>query len=65
MAQDSHTLNQVAAMIVEEDPGLEGYSPSIAVVISWFEARLQEDSTRDHEDGGEGPVIIIVNSNSF
>lgn len=63
VAQDNHTLSQVAATIVEEDPAQEGYSPSVAVIISWFQARIHEDSDNNvhlHEEGGNNQVIIII-----
>ena len=59
VAEDQQTLSQVAAMVVREDPGLEGYSPSVAVIISWFEARLLEDSADTDNDGQNSLVIIM------
>lgn len=62
VSQDSRTLEQVALMITEKNQGLGDYSPSIAVIISWFEMRLHEDPddsrrvAHPHEDGGENPV---------
>lgn len=45
-AQDSDTLGKVAQMIIDENSELEGYTPSIAVIISWYEARFPEDESR-------------------
>jgi hypothetical protein len=39
-ANDSETLNRVRRMITDVNPGLNAYQPTLAVVVTWFEARL-------------------------
>jgi hypothetical protein len=45
-ANDSETLNRVQRMITDVNPGLSAYQPTLAVVVTWFEARLR-GSTSD------------------
>lgn len=37
-SQDPATLKQVADMIAQENPGLSDYQPTLAVIVTWFEA---------------------------
>ncbi len=38
VSQDPATLQQVASMIAQENPRLSGYQPTLAVIVTWFEA---------------------------
>ncbi len=35
--QDSGILEQVVDMIADMNPGLSGYQPTLAVIVTWFE----------------------------
>lgn len=37
--RDQTTLDQVAEMIADVNPGLGDYQPTLAVIVTWFEAR--------------------------
>ena len=42
---DSGTLNEVRNMIVDMNPGLSGYQPTLAAIVTWFEAKEREDTS--------------------
>lgn len=42
---DQATLDQVAGMIANLNPGFSDYQPTLAVVITWFEARPRSDNS--------------------
>ena len=42
VSNDPDTLNQVVSMITDLNPKLTGYSPTMAVIVTWF--RSQEES---------------------
>ncbi len=39
--QDSAVLNKVAEMIAGVNPGLSDYQPTLAIIVTWFEAPLR------------------------
>ena len=45
VAQDQVTLNQVVGMITDVNPELSDYLPTLAVIVTWFEARLFIDQS--------------------
>ena len=50
-SQDPDILNQVVEMIVAVDPGLSEYQPTLAVVVTWFDATsLDESDMQIHEN---------------
>lgn len=44
-ANDSKTLEQVRSVIADVNPGLRDYQPTLAVIVTWFEARIVGDSS--------------------
>lgn len=46
--EDRATLDQVVEMITDVNPGLGDYQPTLAVIVTWFEARhLNNKSVRN------------------
>ena len=45
VAQDQVTLDQVVGMITEVNPELSDYLPTLAVIVTWFEARLSTNQS--------------------
>jgi len=46
-ANDSATINRVAAMITDINPGLRDYQPQLVVIITWLELTFSYSSSRD------------------
>lgn len=44
-ADDPETLSQVRTMITDVNPGLSDYQPTLAVLITWFEAKIRGDGS--------------------
>ena len=44
-SQDPDVLNQVVDMIAAMDPGLSDYQPTLAVVVTWFDATTRYDKS--------------------
>ena len=42
-ANDTETLAQVRSMIADVNPGLSDYQPILAVIVTWFEAKIHFD----------------------
>ena len=45
VAQDQVTLNQVVGMITDVNPELSDYQPTLAVIVTWFEARFYRNQS--------------------
>ena len=45
VAQDQVTLDEVVEMITEVNPELSDYLPTLAVIVTWFEARLYSNQS--------------------
>jgi hypothetical protein len=66
VAQDSQTLERVSQMITDENKELAGYSPSVAVIASWFSMKFHDypypadesaRGPRASKDGEDYPVL--------
>ena len=45
VAQDQVTLDQVVGMITAVNPELSDYMPTLALIVTWFEARLYRNQS--------------------
>lgn len=45
VTQEQATLDLVKEMITDVNPGLSDYQPTLAVIVTWFEARLLSDKS--------------------
>ena len=43
--KDQDTLDRVVEMVTDVNPGLSAYWPTLAVIVTWFEARLLSDKS--------------------
>ena len=44
-ANDTETLARVRSMIADVNPGLSEFQPTLAVIVTWFEAKRVADSS--------------------
>ena len=42
-ANDTETLARVRSMIADVNPELSDYQPTLAVIVTWFEAKIRND----------------------
>lgn len=40
--QDQAIIDQARGMITDVNPGLSDYQPTLAVIVTWFEARFRD-----------------------
>ena len=54
VTNDSDTLNQVVEILADMNSALSDYQPSLAVVATWFEPRLHDETSSP-----SGPPVIV------
>ena len=54
VSYEPDTLDQVVKIIADLNPALSDYQPALAVIVTWFDPRLH-DETSDPS----GPTVIV------